>query len=245
MNIARPTKRPLSVSKLPINTSWGTGTVSGRIGTLHMMLLDAIYDKAELIFETNEGIVGVKIDPAQLKAKMGGNSISYETIETLIQDLITCLVELTFTNKFHQRVTTYSGLIGEFKKIESEVPTHRSGTFYSDERCRYWGITFGSGWSKILNEDTMLHYPFEDILAMKNGLSQAVSKFCISHNSDTNDTILNLTTKLGSTGRVQRRTEQLEADTDEMLKIGITVQNGMVKCVRPQTANKVKRATAT
>ena len=233
--IFAPTRRPTSVTSLKIETSWGWGIVTGRLGQQHRDLLDAALYVAEDQDETSDGIIHLLVDRAKLRVALGGDAVNFMRIDSWLNDLMQAKVEV-HVDRIQLKVT--GALISEVVNANKIEPKTRSGAF--NKGRRYLRISFGSTWSKLIQDDRMINYPLMQVVALQHGFSQATARYCWSH-SNVNDSVEGLTKKLAAGGRIRDRTADLENDANKLAEIGINFSNGKIYYKR---ANKIESSQA-
>lgn len=220
--IFAPTRRPMSVKSFMVSTSWGSATITGRLGQQHRDLLDAARMVAEREEETDDGRIHLLVDPAKLRSAIGGESINTNLIKSWLIDLMQAIVEVKINNP---DIVVTGGLISEVVDATVEPPKTRAGAFR--EGRRYLRISFGTGWSKLISSDYSTHYPIRQVVSLKHGFSQAVARFCWSHHN-VNESISSLAEKLAASGRIRDLRRNIHDDVDGLAKIGIDVDGDKI-----------------
>ena len=232
-----PTRRPTDVKGWRVETAWGWGLVTGRLGQQHRDVLDAARMVAEVEEWTADGCLHLKVDPAKLRSALGGDSVNYARINEWLGDLMKSLFLI------HLKIRDESikgALIKQMKDSPSTPPT-RAGAI--SEGRRYWRISFGEAWSKLIEDDLMIHYPLREVAALERGFSQAVARYCWSQ-ANTNENVVGLCKKLADTGRVRDRVRDLQVDEKALAALGIELRNGCIFCNRSASKVPVKSASS-
>lgn len=198
--IFAPTRRPQAVTAWRVDTRWGWAEITGRLGQQHRDLLDAARMVAEAEEWTADGRMHLKIDPAKLRAAMGGDTTNMKRIEEWIEDMRVASV-VVYIKEFDK--TIRGGIISEIEDAADETELNgRPGAF--DSKRRYTVLSFSSGWSNLVDDDRSTRYPLAQVVALTHGFSQAVARFCLSH-LNINETVISLMQKLDAKGRERDR----------------------------------------
>lgn len=222
--IFSPTRRPVAVTQWRVETSWGWAVITGRLGQQHRDVLDAVRMVAEDEEWTADGCLHLKVDPARLRSALGGDAVNNTLILQWLRDLRAAevITHITATDK-----TIYGGVLGEITDAKHDTAlSSRPGAFASNRRMLH--IPFGTGWSKLVEEDRVMHYPLRQVVALQHGFSQAVARFCLSH-THVNDTVAGLMSKTGAGGLCRHRRADLHADSAGLAGLGIIVDGDAVK----------------
>lgn len=228
--IFSPTRRPQVKTSWRVETSWGWAVITGRLGQQHRDLLDAARMVADEEQWTADGRYHLKVDPARLRSAMGGDSVNNARIVEWLRDMRAAevTVHITATNK-----TTYGGIVADFTDSADPTLLHgRAGTFPSERR--YLRLSFGLGWSKLIEEDRTTLYPLRQVVALKHGFSQAVARFCLSH-ATVRDTVGGLMLKLNASGRLRVRRAELTEDAAGLMGMGIIIDGDKINTARQQS----------
>lgn len=218
-----PTRRPQAVTEWRVETSWGWAVITGKLGQQHRDVLDAARMVAEREEWTADGHLHLLVDPAKLRSALGGDATNNERVKCWLRDLRAAEVvtHIVATGK-----TTYGGVISEFDDARCDIAlSSRPGAFESQRRMLR--ISFGSGWSKLVEEDREMRYPLWQVVRLTHGFSQAVARFCLSHNH-VNDDVAGLMVKVAGRGETRKRRAELESDKEGLAALGIEVSGNRV-----------------
>lgn len=221
--IFSPTRRPQAVSAWEVETSWGSAVITGRLGQQHRDLIDAARMVAEKEEWTADGRLHLLVDPAKLRSALGGDGVNYQRIDDWLKDLMLAIVKIHITTK---DIKVTGGLVAEYVDADASPPCTRGGAF--NKNRRYLKISFGTGWSKLVEEDDLTKYPLRQVVGLKHGFSQAVARYCFSHQK-VHESIAGLTDRLGAGGRLRDRRAELCDDSVGLQSMGIEVVGDRVK----------------
>ena len=228
--IFSPTRRPQSVSSWRVETPWGWAQITGRLGQQHRDLLDAARMVAEREEWTFDGQMHLLVDPAKLRAVMGGDGVNWPLLMTWFVDLMRTIVDFHVNS---QDINGFGGLVsGVVEAKTDQHPSTRPGAWA--EGRRFIKISFGDGWSKLLADDCVMKYPLRHVVGLKHGFSQAVARYCLSH-TQTRDTVAGLAQKLDAGGRLRVRRSELSADASGLASLGIIIDGDKITCARQQS----------
>ncbi|MBU2842580.1 hypothetical protein [Acidithiobacillus thiooxidans] len=184
--------------------------------------------------------LSVLVDPYRLRKAIsaGRTMLPYAHIEKLLEDLRTAKVEMTWQDgNRHYRL--HEGIIAGF--VEASSKPVASGTFAQrdEEGCdqdhrSMLKITFGQAMTQMFLEDQSIHYPLASVVSMKHGLSQAIARYCLSHES-VHETFDGICARVGfdldgkAPRTVRSAKEKLRDDAAMLATMGIEVRtNGGV-----------------
>ncbi|ADL55551.1 hypothetical protein [Gallionella capsiferriformans] len=233
--IFAPTRRPHAVTACRFDTPWGWAQITGRLGQQHRDLHDAARLVAVAEEWTSNGCMHLKVDPAKLRAAMGGDTVNNALITKWMRDMRAA--EIIIYVKELDRIVT-GGIISEFdESADKSNLTSRPGAFTGDKPRRFIRISFSSGWSKLIESDRSTKYCLDQVVALKHGFSQAVARFCLSH-ANVNETVIGLIKKLNAEGRMRVRRADLAEDAERLARMGIYVNGDQIKYRSPAKSGK-------
>lgn len=221
--IFAPTRRPSEVKEWRVETAWGWAVITGKLGQQHRDLLDASRMVAEREEWTADGRFHLLVDPAKLRAVLGGDATNYARIDEWFDDLMEAKIKM----RIEARDTNILGGIVD-SVVDSAVatPNTRAGAF--SEGRRYWKISFNIAWTKLVKDDLATKYPVREVVKLRYGISQAVARYCLTH-KEVHESLKDLMTRLADDGRVRNRRKELAADAAGLKALGITVEGDRVK----------------
>ncbi len=176
LRIFQPSQKPVH-KEITIVTSWGTATVTGRLGQRHADVLEAIRACA-LDIKRSEMGVAILVDPYEVRKRIGTGYYSLEQLKNLLNELRDASVKID-TPYF----SGYGGLINEY--LESKKPLEKKGIGMLDGKERYLMIVqIGKIGSLLLDNDLPLFYDPTTISQLASGMSQAIARHVLTHKQD-------------------------------------------------------------
>lgn len=217
-----PTVRPRAVVAWRVETSWGWAIVSGRLGQRHRDLIDAARLVAEREEWTADGRFHLLVDPAKLRAALGGDRTNYARIREWLEDLMSAKVQM----RVEQRDINVTGcIVDTFVDSPAAPPETRPGAF-SDGR-RYWRISFNEAWGALIREDLEMRYPVLKVIEMTHGISKAVARYCLGH-TKVHEELSGLMHRLADDGRLRNRRKELLEDREALEALGISLEDDRI-----------------
>ena len=228
-----PVRRPKKEQQYSVETSWGSGTITGRLGQSHRDLLDIIINDRIGKRKNEEGDVKILIDSAEIRRKMGWSRANYDQIERYVTDLMRAIVKIQSKDG---RQSAMAGIITKAKTVVFGETPNRKGSKQSEKRQsvteddlqggEYWEITLSAEWIALMESGRTVYD--SRILQLKNGVSQAVARFMLSHSHD-GRTNMNLITVLESVNAdprlVSRDLCRLKEESGKLKEIGINIDD--------------------
>lgn len=179
LRIFQPSQKPVN-KEITIVTSWGTATIKGKLGQRHADLLESIRVCALSIKPTENGGLNLLVDPYVIRKRIGTGYYSYEQMKKLLEDLRDTSVRIE-TKEFNG----YGGLINEY--IESRKPVPEKGRGILEGKERYLMIVnIGKIGATLLQNDVPLYYDPSQISQLHSGMSQAIARHVLTHQTDPN-----------------------------------------------------------
>lgn len=212
--IFAPTRRPTARKEFKVETPWGAATITGRLGQQHRDWLDAARLVAERQESTADGRLHLLIDPAKLRVALGG--MSYRQVDEIRRDLQTALIEMHIKSS---DVTISGALLAEVVNSPAAgVPATRPGA--KAEGRRYWRVSFGLAWSKLIENDLVTFIPLAQIVGMRYGISQAVARYCLTHKAVC-EPLAGIAKRLGATRELCKIRAELLAESAKLADVGV------------------------
>lgn len=231
--IFAPTRRPQSVRAWRVETPWGWALITGRLGQQHRDLLDAARMIAEAEQWTQDGRFHLKIDPARLRAALGGDKTNNQRIAEWIEDLRVARIEVHIGDR-----VIVGGLVSEYELSSDPTVLHpRPGALGNDRR--YMRMSFSTGWSKLIETERAMYYSLAGVVNLRHGFSQAVARFCLSHR-EVRDTVVGMAVKVGAAGRVRDLRACLQDDTEALRLLGILIAGDAIRRLPGSDQSPVK-----
>lgn len=231
--VAAPTRRPAFEERSVINP-WGWVKVSGKIGEQHLQLTDLMVSASQKKIIDESGRLNLLVDSAVVRAALGWDKINYSQIEDLLEDMRIAKVEI-FVKKMN--IKTVGGIVSGYSManvekramVKSKHLTTREGDENKSRALTpgFWKIIFSENWTALTESDMHYQYRLRSVLALKNGVSQALARFCLSHKS-VNEDIISVLHKIGNKRRVDKALDSISYDAEGLSKLGILVERGRV-----------------
>lgn len=247
--IFSPTRgRSNAVFRHHVSTSWGSAVITGRLDQRHRDVLDAVIDvncggrKASI-----HGDMALLVDSAVLRRRLGWSRWRYSHIIEILRDLRAAEVEL---QPCRQGKTEWTGIITHIR--ESHVPPPpRRGSLRTEQLVpdpgrpdirggAVWEITVSGAWIELMRRLPTVYAPA--VLSMRYGVSQALARFMLSHDSPRMpiDTAL---CAIGVDSRQARHRARgdLEIERETLATVGVLIEGDWVSC-SPESRAKASRS---
>jgi len=207
----------------PFENQWGRITLKKcRLTQIHQNILESIIVSAEQIRKLPDGRIAFLYSPARILRFMGVSSKNHTWLYDKLSDLLTTEIEIE-TDTFRTSGTLL------FEKSESKVSI--PGRFLPSGKgdgirvaTRYQLVVFHPFFSRLFDVDVALHYQLllPEILKLGHAVTQAVVRFCLSHDA-LNMSLSEVLTALGAISnitpeRTRRRIVKHIRDEAETLK---------------------------
>ncbi len=229
-----------------ITTPWGQAKVTGRLGTMHAALLEAIMFFAIKQRDLEGGGVQVLVDPYAIRTALGerrareraGDNATKQKrrrgtawggysstgIRHLAEDLRMAAISLT----------TSSGewmLDGLLYRIEASKAI--AGTSVCGER-RLWKITLSPTTARLFRKDLALHYDPRPIAALRSGVAASAARWVLTHRTSPPggwhiDTVLAAVGAETEGAAARNRRRELRKEADALAACGVIVGGDRVK----------------
>ncbi len=236
VRLFQASNRPRTTTGQWESTAWGRCRVVGRLGQLHADLLQTMLKNAIRYRFTDDGGLILLIDPALIRrmlSRPGSGVYSFETFKSLLEDLRTGLVEV----EMHGHVIG-GGLVDHWEYFEESairnplprtIPNQRENSGIR----HLWRVRLGKPLVTLIQEDYRLYYDPQPIINLKHGISKAVARHILSHETVPNggwmlDNLLQAVAgPLAGYGLRKYRRRTLE-DSPGLSALGITIANKRV-----------------
>ena len=168
----------------PFENQWGRITLKKcRLTQTHQNILESIIVSAEQVRKLPDGRIAFLYSPARILRFMGVSSKNHAWLYDKLSDLLTTEIEI------EAATFRVSGTI-LFEKAESKVsiPGRSLPSGKGDGariEPRYQLIVFHPFFSRLFDVDVALHYQMllPEILELEHAVTQAVVRFCLSHDA--------------------------------------------------------------
>ena len=228
------TRESRGVIQQTVGTSWGTAVITGRLDQRHRDVIDLVAVAAESWRpEGTQGDMIARVDSSLLRKLLGWDKWTYRQILDVLRDLraaeiaghgewtgiLTHIAESAAAPKPRLPSRQIRGRKG--KKL-LRGPTHTP----DPERAKdprggmVWEITISGAWIRLIQQ-LPVRYPLR-VVRMKYGISQAVTRFILSHAPGARYGIDTLFHAVGvPTKRYKRAVEEMSVDAEIMAECGI------------------------
>jgi hypothetical protein len=196
-----------------IESAWGTAKITGRLGQQHHDWLDAARLVAERQESTCDGRLHLLVDPAKLRARLRG--MSYRQIDEIRRDLQTTLVEMHIRSS---DVKISGALLAEVVDSPVGTPPTRPGAIAKGRR--YWRVSFGLAWSKLIEADLSTFIPLSHIVNMRYGITQAVARYCLTHKT-VHESLAGIAGRLGAQRELCKLRAELLSEREKLAAVGV------------------------
>ncbi len=197
-----PNRETSTITTQRVTTPWGRAVITGKLDQRHRDVLDTLLQVAHLwLPDGSKGDYVARVDSARLRAALGWNKLNYEQIVNALRDLRAAEIEANFDGEKNMRA--WAGIIGRIEESEETPPGRRVGTsiIKKSERNiaarddgtkrtsqivrggRVWEVVVSGIWLDILRS-AQTAYPAQ-VLRMRYGVSQAITRFMLSHSGPT------------------------------------------------------------
>lgn len=158
---------------------WGTCVVRDCFLTqTHNNILDAIFDKSKLKKVAPDGQILVVFSPYEILCAVGHK---YKTHHNWLDERLEDLRKVRVNTEINGLKITGGIVRKHAKSLMDNEDAQRRGGFA--ENAKFWYVIFESEYSRFFLHDVKVHYQalLPEIFRLKNGVTQAVVRFCLSH----------------------------------------------------------------
>ena len=247
------TRKSCGVIQQVVGTAWGMATITGRLDQRHRDVIDLVAVAAEgWRPEGSRGDMIARVDSSLLRKLLGWNKWTYQQILDALRDLraaeiaghgewtgiLTRIAESAAEPKPRLPSRQIRGRKG--KKL-LRGPTHTPDPERTEDPRggMVWEITISGAWIRLIQQ-LPVRYPLH-VVRMQYGISQAVTRFMLSHASGAHYGIDTLFNAVGvPPKRYKRALEEMSVDLEIMAKCGVRYDptRGMVS--GPSSPDKSK-----
>ncbi len=220
LQIFQATRHPTFCTR-EIHTPWGSGTITGRLGTMHHLLLEICLFRCERVREIESGAQQLLVDPYRVRRGMTGDKGQYSAagIKALAADLRAA----TFQLDLRGGGWLVDGIIDRI----TESPKRRYDPLTRRERPLA-RVDITPTYRAFLAADLPLHYDPTPLGALRHGISQAIARLALSHRDQPHggwslDHLIQAVgaETEGAAGR--KRRFEIRADRDGLAALGLEV----------------------
>lgn len=236
LQIFQPTRTPTYCTR-EIETAYGDGAVTGRLGQMHALLLEAICFTAERTRVLENGSLQVLIDPHKVRRMMSASArYSAAGIAALTADLRGAVIQV--------RARNLGGLPAIDGILDRLVPSPATRLNPLNGEMRYlMRAELSPTWRAWTETDLALHYDPSPLAALRHGASAAVARWVLTQRGTPAggwylDTLL-AAVGVETTDRaaMRNRRRDVRQDADRLAAVGIEVQGDRV--ARAETKGRV------
>ena len=176
LQLFQPTRHPVFCTRA-METPWGTAHVTGRLGQMHALLLEALLFHAQKKRVLEEGSVQILVDPYILRTTLSRADGGYsgKGMKTLAQDLRASAITLDVP-KLGADEFVLDGLLNEITPSPATVLNPVTG-----EMRPLWRVTLTKTLAALLDRDLPLHYDPRPLVAIRTGTAAAVARWILTH----------------------------------------------------------------
>ena len=172
VRLFQPTHRPTRIDE-EFATSWGTCRVRGRLGQRHADVLESVIFHSQ--FRQIDGRLQLLVDPALVRRTISEDGYSGAGLESMMDDLTEALLVVRTAT-----VQTAGHLIETWRKSLVTKPNPLGG-----ER-NLWLVILGDALCEMMKVDLTFHRSPGEIPLLKNGISKAIVRHCLTHKYEPN-----------------------------------------------------------
>lgn len=235
VGVFQPTRRP-EYREVICETKWGSFQVKGRLGQAHEDLLETAIKFARERVIDDTGCLGLLVDLTQIRKVLskGGDRVSATHVEKLLEEMRAASVVSsrsivgadTLTTK-----TSHSGIISEFetskitKSGKDGVSSKITSTTFrakSDDNLYFYKIKLSKNWTDLMIDNLTTDYRGKllEILELRKGISQAISRLMLTHKPGARYSLEEAFKIVGAEGHYDR-VRELKEDMPKMAEIGV------------------------
>ncbi|MDA8119277.1 MAG: ABC transporter ATPase [Gammaproteobacteria bacterium] len=229
LQLFQPTRHPKHLTR-EIQTPWGVAKVTGKLGQVHALLLEAIFFHSLKKRESEDGRLQVLIDPYSLRRTLStaeGGVYSLDGVKALLRDLRAAAIEINIP-RLGESGLVLGGLLDEVAPSPATVSNPMNG-----EVRHLWKITLSKLLTQMLRADLPLHYNPALLASFKTGVGAAVARWVLTHRDAPVggwkiDTILTAVGADTSGAKGRQRRHEIRQDTAALAAVGIIIQNNRI-----------------
>lgn len=224
LQIFQPTRSPQRCTR-SIETPYGTGEIMGRLGQMHALLIEAIFFHAERMARLDNHGLAILIDPHHIRASMSaGGRYSGAGINGLVADLASAIIRV--------EVTGYS-LLSVDTILDRLVPSPSATKRHpiTGEQRPLMVAHISPTWAAwVANDPIPLHYDPQPLAGLRNGISMAIARLVLTHQSSPNggwkiDTLIHGVGADAKGTAGQNRRREIRQDHAALAALGVMVSS--------------------
>ncbi len=233
----QPTRRPTAQETI-ISTPWGKVRVKGRLGQQHADVFEAICYVREMRAELEDDRIKLLVDPAKVRrCSRQTSGIGYSaggkatTMQRILDDLEQVIIEIIEP----AHLACQGHLIDHIEKaVRSDGTAVTRRNPFGGERA-LWRVEIGKAFCKLVAADIWLGYNPGLLADIEHGISQAVARHVLSHQTQPNggwrlDGLIAAVSNGAVGGQAMRdRRRELHANAEALAIAGIIIDGDRVR----------------
>lgn len=223
------TRRPKRLNKHEITTPWGKVRISGRLGQQHADVFEALCYEREKKATLEDGRIKLLIDPYRVMKR--ARIRSWEQFNDIVHELREATIEIIEP----EHLACIGGILDHADKAfrSDGTPVTRFNPLTKNERA-LWRVEIGKAFCKLVMGDVWIGYDPAPIAALDRGISQAVARHILTHQTQPNggwklDTLIEAVTGKCSSEAMRNRRRELREDAEKLKELGIEIDGDRVR----------------
>jgi hypothetical protein len=193
--------------------------------------MESILWAAEKSRNIDDGGIELLVDPAKVRRILSDKQYSHQRIRVFIKELRAAVVEIITPEMEEDDDPIIGGLLDRVRPS----PMTRHDPLTGKSR-KLWRVRLGDALVIMIEKDIKLYYKPEPITRLKHGVSQALVRHVLTHQSQPKggwhlDTLLKAVCGENvSSQNIRNGRRRIKEDAELLLKIGITIdENNRIK----------------
>lgn len=176
VQLYQPSQRPCGFTEWGPwhETPWGRCRVRGRLGQRHADIMESIMWCAERTQRMADGAVFLLVDPAHVRITLSDGGYSGQRLWVLMTEIMSAVVEI--------QTASWHGLGHLIDEVVASSVSRRNPLPGADARG-LWRVRIGACGLALLDHDVHLRYDPSPIARLQHGVSQAVARHVLTHQS--------------------------------------------------------------
>ncbi len=227
LQVFQPTRHPRFCTRT-IKTSWGRAEITGRLGVMHALLLEATLFHAQKKRTLDDGGVQVLVDPYHLRTTLSRANGGYsgKGLKNLIRDLRVSAIKIDIP-----RLGTDAFVLDGFLNDVTPSPAVAINPV-TRERRHLWRVTLTKTCAAMLAKDLPLHYDPHPFADFRTGTGAAIARWVLTHRDCPPEGWLVNTVLAGVGAEIvgaagENRRRDLKRDREALAEMGIEVTTTM------------------
>jgi hypothetical protein len=211
--------------------------VKGRLGQQHQDLTETIFYTALQSHWRRDGRLQILVDPYKVRHGLGvAGQTSHEQVWITLREVMGAVIGWRYGD-----VDGMGHIIDEVEtaKVEGQNPLHPAYVATREplhwrtppQKSRtLWRVTIGAAWARLVRDDIGRYYDPRPIVALKNGVSQAVARLMLTHTRGTSEVLIDTAlAQVKAGGRIRDRRREIEEDREGLAECGVMIDGGIVR----------------